>query len=163
MIRQAPHATDIRIRVLPHYMASSDPDSPERAILAGWPRRASDQFPAQGFATRIREDAQSGPGRSLATRSARLSFGELRITEATRCEDVADRRDRAPDLGGCRRLGPDVCGRDDVEIRKQRSMLVRRQAAIIDRAPLEPPLSESPAWRSERESDRFRTQGHAAS
>lgn len=66
-------------------------------------------------------------------------------------------------MGGCRRLGPDVYARDDAEIRKPWPTLVRRQTAIIDRAAFELPLPKSLAWRSEGETDRLWTRGHAAS
>lgn len=69
------------------------------------------------------------------------------------------KKDRAPDPGECRRLRADVCARDDAEIRKPWPTLVRRQAAIIDRAAFELPLSKSLAWRNERETDWLWTRG----
>lgn len=60
-------------------------------------------------------------------------------------------------------LGADVYARDDAELRAQWRALVRRQAAIIERAPFELPLSKSLARRSEREADRFWAGRHAPS
>lgn len=60
-------------------------------------------------------------------------------------------------------LWSDVYARDDAELRAQWRALVRRQAAIIERAPFELPLSKSLARRSEREADRFWAERHAPS
>lgn len=58
MIGRARHRTDIRIRVLPHFMARRDLTAWSGEILGGWPRHASDPFPARGFATGFGEDVK---------------------------------------------------------------------------------------------------------
>lgn len=60
-------------------------------------------------------------------------------------------------------LWADVYSRDDAELRTQWRALVRRQAAIIERAPHELPLSKSLARRSQREADWYWTQRYASS
>ncbi|MDE0626795.1 MAG: hypothetical protein OXH99_10385 [Bryobacterales bacterium] len=52
------HRTDIRIRVLLHFMARRDLTAWSGEILGGWARHASDPFPAQGFAVGFGEDAK---------------------------------------------------------------------------------------------------------
>lgn len=76
----------------------------------------------------------------------------------------ADIRRRLGEVGvDWEALWSDVYARDDAELRAQWRALVRRQAAIIERAPFELPLSKSLARRSEREADRFWTERHAPS
>ena len=60
-------------------------------------------------------------------------------------------------------LWSDVYARDDAALRAEWRTLIRRQAAIIERAPVELPLSKSLARRSEREADRFWTERYALS
>lgn len=58
-------------------------------------------------------------------------------------------------------LWSEVYTRDDAELRAQWAALVHRQGAIIERAPVELPLSRPLARRSEREADRYWTERHA--
>ena len=60
------------------------------------------------------------------------------------------------------RLWAGVYDRDDAELAATWHELVTRQAAIVERAPLEVPLSRSLARRSEREADRFWAERHAS-
>ena len=53
------------------------------------------------------------------------------------------------------RLWAGVYSREDAEVVATWEELAKRQSAIVERAPLEVPLSRSLARRSERESDRF--------
>ncbi len=76
----------------------------------------------------------------------------------------ADIRRKLGEIGtDWKALWSDVYSRDDAELRAQWRSLVRRQAAIIERAPSELPLSKSLARRSQREADWYWTQRHAAS
>ena len=60
-------------------------------------------------------------------------------------------------------LWSDVYARDDAELRAEWRTLVQRQGTIIERAPLELPLSNPLARRNERAADRFWTERHTLS
>ena len=76
----------------------------------------------------------------------------------------ADIRRKLGEIGtNWKALWSDVYSRDDAELRAQWRSLVRRQAAIIERAPSELPLSKSLARRSQQEADWYWAQRYAAS
>ena len=60
------------------------------------------------------------------------------------------------------RLWAGVYAREDAELLAAWEDLVKRQTAIVERAPFEIPLSRSLARRSERESDRFWAERYAS-
>lgn len=105
------------------------------------------------------------PGWVTAAAAATAAVGSL-ILVVGRYQDKAA---RSADIR--RRLGEvtleweelwsEVYTRDDAELRAQWAALVRRQGAIIERAPVELPLSRPLARRSEREADRYWTERHA--
>ena len=76
----------------------------------------------------------------------------------------ADIRRKLGEIGtDWKALWSDVYSRDDAELRAQWRSLARRQAAIIECAPSELPLSKSLARRSQQEADWYWAQRHAAS
>lgn len=60
------------------------------------------------------------------------------------------------------RLWGEVEEREEAELRAEWEVLSRRLAAIVERAPLELPLSRSLARRSEREGDKYWTDRYAS-
>ena len=60
------------------------------------------------------------------------------------------------------RLWGEVEEREEAELRVEWEALSQRLAAIVERAPLELPLSRSLARRSERESDKYWTERYAS-
>ena len=54
-----------------------------------------------------------------------------------------------------------VSEREDAELRERWSSLSERQAGVLERVPVELPLSKGLARRSEREADRYWTERHA--
>ena len=80
--------------------------------------------------------------------------------KAARCAEIY--RELGRQMPEWERLWAGVNDRDEAELAAACHELATRQAAIVERAPLEVPLSRSLARRSEREADRFWAERHAS-
>ena len=83
------------------------------------------------------------------------------LEKAGRCAEIY--RNLARQMHEWERLWADVDSRDDADLRAAWDDLSTRQAAIVERAPFEVPLSKSLAGRSYTEADRIWAERHATS